>query len=394
MRLAVCLSGQPRTWRHTYRTLLNFFDGHEFDIFIHTWDEVEAAEVEALTAAYSPRALVQSARPTFLEEKRAMAHRFPTSPPLTVLDMFHSMAASVNLALEACAPPLPSYDLICRTRFDAIYDGRWRGEPPPEGAITVQAGAYEPPGGCNDQFALGAPDAMRVYAGFCAWLPEGMQRLPPPIFRPEIALRAYLVDVCDLALNREPFALKLLRNDQVGWAFASLRDDTFHHVRKREDWEAFANAHLPPEITSKLNFSHNGRLSLMLDRWFQAKPPEVHSAVLTGDWTDRIVAIDHLLQGETGGVMDADRHRLVRLINATLINRMARGEPMNLESFIVHAVSGNLLDMNRALAWALEDESRLTPLHHTLDRVPALGAAFRFAQPFEQQPLADWRPSD
>jgi hypothetical protein len=67
---------------------------------------------------------------------------------------------------------------------------------------------------------------------------------------------------------------------------------------------------------------------------------------------------------------------------------------MNLESFIVHAVSGNLLDMNRALAWALEDESRLTPLHHTLDRVPALGAAFRFAQPFEQQPLADWRPSD
>jgi hypothetical protein len=394
MRIAICLSGQPRTWRYTHPTLFNFFAGHDLDVFIHTWDDVEPAELEALRSVYSPRALAQEVRPLFLEEKRAMAARFPVSPPLTILDMFHTMAASVTLALDAGGAGHEPYDLICRTRFDTIYDGRWRGEAPPQGALAVQTGEFEPEGGCNDQFALGAPEAMRLYAGISAWLPEGLASLPPPCFRPEIALQAYLVDVCGLALHREHFALTLLRDHQVDLPFADLRDDTFHHVRKREDWEAFAKAHMAPEITSKLDFRHYGRLPLMLDRWLNTLPPEVRRAVLTGDWVDRIVAIDGLLHGETGGAMDADRHRMVRLIDATLINRMARDEPMSLESFIVHAVSANLQDMKRALEWALEDESRLSALGPILDRLPTLGAAYRFAQPFQQPATVGWRPLD
>jgi hypothetical protein len=154
MRLAICLSGQPRTWRYTHESLFKFFDGHELDIFIHTWDDVEASELEAIRSAYSPRVIVQGARPLFLDEKRAMAARFPESPPLSIFDMFHSVAASVALALEASKSPQPDYDLICRTRFDTIYDGRWRGEPPPKGAIAVQTGEFEPPGGCNDHEPL------------------------------------------------------------------------------------------------------------------------------------------------------------------------------------------------------------------------------------------------
>jgi hypothetical protein len=394
MRLAICLSGQPRTWRSTHETLFNFFDGHELDVFIHTWDEVDEAELQAIRLAYRPRVVAQSPRPLFLEDKRAMAMRFPVSPPLTILDMFHTMAASISLALEASAAAPKAYDLICRTRFDTIYDGRWRGEAPPQGAIAVQTGEFEPEGGCNDQFALGEPDVMRMYAGVTAWLPTGIATLPPPCFRPEIALQAYLLDVCALPIHRERFALTLLREYQLGRPFAKLRDDTFHHVRKREDWEAFAKTHMAPDITAKLDFRHYGRLPLMLDRWLLAKPPEVRGAVLTGDWTDRIVAIDRLLHGETGGLMDADRHRMIRLIHAALINRMARDEPMGLESFIVHAVSANEQNMKRALNWALEDETRLDALDAILNRLPTLGAVYRFTQPFLEPGTVGWPEAD
>jgi hypothetical protein len=323
-----------------------------------------------------------------------MAVRFPLSPPFTIFDMFHTMAASVGLALEASAAGPEPYDLICRTRFDTIYDGRWSGEAPPPGGLAVQTGEFEPEGGCNDQFALGAPADMALYAGISAWLPAGMASLPPSTFRPEIALQVYLQNVCGLVIHRRRFALTLLRDYQVGQAFETLCDDTFHHVRKREDWEAFAKANVAPAIAEKLDFSHYGRLPLMLDRWLHTKPPEVRSAVLTGDWTHRILAIDRLLHGETGDAMDADRHRMVRLIDATLINRMARDEPMGLESFIVHAVSANLQDMKRALAWALEDESRLHLLDPILDRLPTLGAAYRFTQPFQEPATVGWRALD
>jgi hypothetical protein len=330
----------------------------------------------------------------FLPEKEAMASRFTAAPTLSVVDMFHSMAASVTLALDAGARSAAAYDLICRTRFDTIYDGKWTGQAPPKGAIAVRTGEYEPQGGCNDQFALGAPDVMRLYAGVAAWLPDGMESLPPPVFRPEIALQNYLQNVCGLTLQREHFRLTLLRDNQIGRPFSELTDDTAYHIRKSEAWEAFAKAHLKPEITERLDFRHYGRVPVLLDKWLHAKSPELRRAVLTGDWAQRIKAIDDLLHGETGGVMDADRYRMIRMIDAALIDRMARDEPMGLESFILHAVSANLQYMKRALEWALEDRRRLDALDPVLDQLPTLGAAYRFAQPFQQESTVGWRSLD
>ena len=53
MRIALCLSGQPRTWRHTWRTAFDFFAGHAVDVFIHTWEETDPADLRrgALPAA-------------------------------------------------------------------------------------------------------------------------------------------------------------------------------------------------------------------------------------------------------------------------------------------------------------------------------------------------------
>jgi len=390
MRIALCLSGQPRTWRHTWRTAFDFFAGHAVDVFIHTWEETDPADLRDLLATYAPRGYAVEARPLFIAEKRRMAELFPTSPPFTIFDMFHSMSASVALALAASKAGQP-YDVICRSRFDLIHDGRWDGEPPPTNAVVVSA-AEAREDACNDQFALGDPAAMRLYAGVSPWLMDGLLDFHGSLFRPEMALYHYLTRTCGLTVVRAPLAVTLLRPDQAGRPFADLRDDPMFHALKREDWEAFAKTHDLRGADRALDFEHFGRTPLALDRWLQGLPAERRAAVLTPAWPERIVAIERLIGDEIGRAdMDAQRHGMVRLICAALMHRMARDEPVSPLSFIVQALSANVLDMQRAQAWVQADGGRIAQVAAFLGDLPMLAAALRFAPPFEQPASSGWR---
>ena len=391
MRVALCLSGQPRTWRHTWRAAFDFFAGHEIDVFIHTWDETDPAELQDLKATYAPRVFRVEPRPLFLAEKRRMAELFPVSPPFTIFDMFHSMAASVELALDAGEAGRP-YDVICRSRFDLAHDGRWSGERPPENTLVVPAAGDLEGSACNDQFAIGDPAAMRLYAGLSAWLPDGMGDLRGPLFRPEIVLKHYLTTIRGLTIDRRPLAAVLLRPDQVGNPFAQLRDEPMFHAIKREEWEAFAKTHALRGAHGELDFEHYGRTPLALDRWLIGLPVEQRQILLTLAWPDRIVAIDRLLGDELGRTaMDADRYGMVRLICAALVHRMARDEPMSAPSFIVHALSANSLDMRRAQRWLQEDGGSIEQVIQALAGAPMLAAALQFAPALDQPASMGWR---
>lgn len=390
-RIALCLSGQPRTWRHTHDSMFRYFSTHDLDVFFHTWDEIEQSELDDILRTYAPASYVVESRPSFISEKQKLAELFPVSPPFTIFDMAHSTTASLVLALEAHDERAP-YDLICRSRFDIIYDGLWSDAPPPKGSIAIQSAQHELEVGFNDQFAIGDVEAMRDYAGFAAWLPDGMRDLQGPAFRPEVALQHYLQAVCPRPVERERLSFALLREEQVGRRFTDLRDDPMFHARKREDWEAFATAHLASEVTGRLNFEHFGRTPLMLDRWLEALPADQRSSVLSLDWPLRMLAIDRLIAAEVGPppMAQAD-YGLVRLICAALVHRMRRDEPMTVEGFIVHALSANFLDMRRAQQWIQEDMKRSVQVAETLRNAPTLGAALRFAPPFEQPPAMGWR---
>ena len=63
MKLALCLSGQPRSYAKTYEYLKqNLLDVHDVDIFIHTWKPKGVANYlqmyEDLNALYQPKYLV------------------------------------------------------------------------------------------------------------------------------------------------------------------------------------------------------------------------------------------------------------------------------------------------------------------------------------------------
>ena len=391
MKIAVGLSGQPRTWRHTHSSLFAFFAGHEIDVFFHTWDELDEAELAGIVAAYSPRAYRVESRPLFLDEKRNLAERFPNLPPFTTFDMFHSVAESLKLALAADTGG-EGYDLVCRTRFDTLYDGTLTGVVAPDGCILVRPGNYDRDGGCDDQFAIGGLGAMRLYAGVSDWLPRGLQQLSGPWFRPEVALCHYLTTVCGLSLAREPFALTLLREGQVGEDFSDLGDDLLFQAGKYEEWEAFAKQHGLGSGQGPLDFRHLARTPLTLDRWLRSQPDDLREAALRNDWPSRIGAIDALLDLELGpGPLDSQKYTLIRLICAALIHRMRRAEPMTPESFVVHALSANTLDRARAAEWLSHGPMRIALAGQALSAAPRLEEAFAFAPPLEQPTSMGWR---
>jgi len=295
------------------------------------------------------------------------------------------------MALEAGDAAQP-YDVICRSRFDLIHDGRWSGERPLENTLVAPAIGDLDGSACNDQFAIGDPATMRFYAGLSAWLMDGMGDFSDSWFRPEIVLHHYLTRVCGLVIDRQPLAVTLLRPDQVGRPFADLRDEPMFHAIKREEWQAFAKAHALRGAEGELDFEHYGRTPLALDRWLIGLPVEQRQAVLTQPWPERIVAIDRLLGDELGqAVLDGDRYSMIRLICAALVHRMSRGEPMSALSFIVHALSANSLDMRRAQVWIQEDGGRLEHVVQALAGLPMLAAALQFAPALDQPASMGWR---
>jgi hypothetical protein len=388
MRIGLCLSGQPRTWRRTRRSLGDFFAQHEVEIFLHTWAEEDPIEVAALIEAYSPRAHAIEPRPLFVAEKRRLAQRFPVRPPLTVFDMFHAVAASLELANAA-----GGHDLLVRARFDAEFEGRWSGAPPGEGTLVVpDACPYGD--GCNDQFAIGRPAEMRAYGQIAAWLPDGVAAMRGDWFRPEAALRRYLEVDRGLALDLAPIPMRLRREAQADLPFAALSDDTLFHAEKHEAWEQFAKARFP-DLAGAVDFSHASRKPLELDRALAAWLADHSNAeafeLLRSPWPRRIRAIDAFIAAQAGDLSRLDQavHTGVRLICAMLLQRMDRAEPMTIESFVVHILSANIEDMRRGQAWGAAP-GRLDALARAVEGLGLL-KVIQFAPPLEQLGLHSWR---
>ena len=393
MRIAIALSGQPRTWRHTLPGLTRFFGDHEVEVFLHTWDEGDPSELSALLQAYQPSAYTIEARPRFLEEKTALAERFPIAPPLTVFDMLYSVEASIALALEASSSGR-AFDLVCRSRFDMAYDGTAPCLRLAADELLIPDLFRDGPG-WTDQFALGSPSALAAYAAFAQWLPRHLDVLPAPRFRPEQALKIYLQSATALQVQLTPLAVALMRPSQIDRPFDALRDDPLFHATKHEDWQAFAQAHFSPSLQEQVNFDHSSQAALKLDRdlrqWLDRQPDTVRQMLLSAPWARRIEALDAFVGGQVGPEINPSAYAKVRFICAAMVHLMSGDEAMTCEGFVIHALSANRLDAEKAARWAAADIGRLEGLGAVLDRLVTFSRAFSFAEPLKQ-PTADlWR---
>lgn len=116
-RIAVCLSGQPRTWRVTAKSILSFFANPEaeVDYFIHTWSNntwqdrgsmsfEEEYDKNAIEETFAPKGMM------FQQQKR--------DPTFGFEPLFHSMAVSQSLKKRYELAHNFEYDCVVKCRLD------------------------------------------------------------------------------------------------------------------------------------------------------------------------------------------------------------------------------------------------------------------------------------
>jgi len=126
MRIAVCISGQPRTWKTAAKNIKNYFDlpGVTIDYFIHTWDtnsyrdlndtsdkkmdyKITKEEADEIKNIYNP---------ILMEFEKYDCTRFQRWNAL-----FYSFMKSVWLKKKYELENDFEYDIVIKTRFDINF---------------------------------------------------------------------------------------------------------------------------------------------------------------------------------------------------------------------------------------------------------------------------------
>ena len=173
MKIAICISGQPRNFKQGYESLkTHFLDKYDCDIYFHTWktDSFESTnfgfgnyqynfsrdDYYSLNFIYQPKKHSLESPITF----DASNYKCPIwrQPLNNTLSMFYSTYKSFQL-IEG------DYDYVVRTRFDVDYS-KFNLEFPKEGIILPEwnTDIRVKSRGYYDVFALGKSEDMKVYS--------------------------------------------------------------------------------------------------------------------------------------------------------------------------------------------------------------------------------------
>jgi hypothetical protein len=173
MKIAICISGQPRNFKQSYESLKTYFlDKYDCDIYFHTWktDSFESTNFGFGNSKYSLTSddyneLIQLYKPkNYISENPIVfdssGYKCPIwrQPLNNTLSMFYSIYRSFQLIEE-------NYDYVIRTRFDINYS-KFNLEFPEEGIILPEwnTDIRVKSRGYYDVFALGKPEDMKMYS--------------------------------------------------------------------------------------------------------------------------------------------------------------------------------------------------------------------------------------
>lgn len=214
-RVAICISGLPRTYEKTIDNFRSMVMSNECDVFISTWDQNDSkvsteaairneeynksrAEIDRLAEAYQPKLI--EFEPEFkwderLIKKFSQRKRKDTFVPAS-LYMFYKVWAADQMRQRYARSHGIEYDVVIRTRFDVIFDSPLGYDLSyftptmilPE-MWTERCDQFHLPW-YNDTFAIGKPEEMAVYANIFHHIEEMFDDGIP--FQPEIMLCEWL----------------------------------------------------------------------------------------------------------------------------------------------------------------------------------------------------------
>lgn len=172
MRIAVCLSGQPRTVRTCWPALKACFRDYETDWFFSTWDDPVHHTLlhEQLIAPGEMAAYEFVAEPDFrLQEERILRAFADTFPDFFILSQWYGVMRVLALREQWAQLHQVEHALVVRCRFDLALDFDHFGQalthfrPDAVHMFTASTGGY-------DQFCYGSPQVMRALLDFPGWL--------------------------------------------------------------------------------------------------------------------------------------------------------------------------------------------------------------------------------
>jgi hypothetical protein len=224
IKVAVCLSGDIRSFTHCIPQMKRFLSGYEVTFFCHGWQsDFDKKHINDLENVHT---LIED-RPDFSILERASIHAFgfkgfgqdlkvPFLSP-NILPMWYGIKRAYE-CIERHGFKPSDFDLICRCRYDNFFLGKLSqiNEMPGANDIIIDPN-YDGYGGYGDQFAIGQPEVMKKYFSLYDWLPSSFKQYAgDKCFFPEVIIRKYLVDNQSIQIKQIDFGLRLLRNEFIG----------------------------------------------------------------------------------------------------------------------------------------------------------------------------------
>lgn len=133
-RIAVCISGQLRTWKKTIKTWRPFIKNeHHVDVFVHTWDfnsvstkinhdgtkteKISTDELEEFSSLISPCKMMVESEKSFLPMSSTQAMQHPAH-----LSQFYGIMMASRLKRQHEISERFMYDIVIRVRPDLFFE--------------------------------------------------------------------------------------------------------------------------------------------------------------------------------------------------------------------------------------------------------------------------------
>lgn len=221
-KIAICMSGEPRSYIHCIESFKRFFHGHDIDIYIASKSE---SVNDDLMVQYNTKNVNTYTDPSFkgLEAEGFTRFGFKSerdgllvakaSPNL--YPMWYGVYKSVEYLINN--PDIASqYDAICRCRFDNFFIKPMDISSFPKNSIFVDPN-YNEHNGFSDHLAIGEPEAMIKYLSLFNWIEKSfLQDFGEKGYLPERVLKKYLLEHCKINVVPHEFESRLFRDSFVG----------------------------------------------------------------------------------------------------------------------------------------------------------------------------------
>lgn len=239
LKIAVCLSGEPRSYTHCIDSFKRFFHGHDIDVYIASKNEEFN---EDLKDQYNSEYIFPYSDPSFKELEAEGFKKFGFKSERDGLMVanaspnFYPMWYGVYKSAEYLIknPEIASqYDAICRCRFDDFFIKPMDITSFPTNSVFIDPN-YNEHGGFSDHLAIGEPGAMIKYLSLFDWIEESFQLgFGGEGYLPERVLKKYLIEHCKIDVRSHNFESRLLRNSSIGLASYKIPIKEFQVSRDR-----------------------------------------------------------------------------------------------------------------------------------------------------------------